>query len=37
MTLTVTKRDGKKVPFNADEINRSIERACHGLFDAYSL
>ena len=33
MTLTITKRDGTKEPFNADKINRSIERACHGLMD----
>jgi len=33
MTLTITKRDGTKEPFNADKINRSIERACAGLFD----
>jgi ribonucleoside-diphosphate reductase alpha chain len=33
MTLTVTRHDGKKEPFNADKINRSIERACKGLFD----
>ncbi len=36
MSITVTRHDGKKVPFNADEINRSIERACHGLFDPVS-
>ena len=33
MTLTITKRDGTKEPFNADKINRSIERACAGLED----
>src|ERR1700722_11436816 len=33
MTLTITKRDGTKEPFNADKINRSIERACAGLLD----
>src|ERR1700692_1210726 len=33
MTLTITKRDGTREPFNADKINRSIERACHGLLD----
>ena len=27
----VLKRDGAKEPFNADRINRSIERACYGL------
>jgi len=30
MNLTVTKQDGTKVPFNADYINKSIERACMG-------
>src|ERR1700730_9209352 len=33
MTLTITKRDGMKEPFNADKINRSIERACEALLD----
>ncbi len=33
MPLTITKRDGTKEPFNADRINRSIERACLGLTD----
>src|SRR5580692_12672407 len=33
MELTITKRDGTKEPFNADMINRSIERACQGLED----
>src|SRR3989344_1812752 len=36
MTLTITKRDGSKVPFNADRINKSIERACHGIADPIS-
>ncbi len=36
MSITVTRHDGTKVPFNADEINRSIERACRGLFDPVS-
>src|SRR3989338_7987032 len=36
MTLTFTKRDGTKVPFNADRINKSIERACYGLKDPIS-
>lgn len=31
MDILVTKRDGTKVPFDADRINRSIERACLGL------
>ncbi len=33
MTLYVTKRDGTREPFNANEINESIERACVGLVD----
>lgn len=36
MTLTITKRDGSRVPFNADRINKSIERACYGLSDPIS-
>lgn len=36
MTLTITKRDGTKVPFNADRINKSIERACYGIADPIS-
>ncbi len=31
MAITVTKRDGSRESFNADRINRSIERACRGL------
>src|ERR1700684_3174884 len=37
MTLTITKRDGTKEPFNADKINRSIERAAIGLLDPISM
>jgi len=37
MQLTISKRDGTKEPFNADKINRSIERACHGLIDPISM
>src|ERR1700679_1752700 len=33
MELTITKRDGTREPFNADKINRSIERACAGMQD----
>lgn len=33
MTLHITKRDGTREPFNADKINKSIERACFGLTD----
>lgn len=36
MNITITKRDGTKVPFNADRINKSIERACYGLSDPIS-
>src|SRR5271154_1672661 len=33
MELTITKRDGTRELFNADMINRSIERACQGMED----
>ena len=33
MSIYITHRDGTKEPFNADHINRSIERACFGLTD----
>lgn len=33
MVTYVTKRDGTKEPWNADYINRSIERETHGLAD----
>lgn len=36
MKISITKRDGTKEPFNADKINRSIERACYGLMDPVS-
>ncbi len=36
MQIQITKRDGTKEPFNADRINRSIERAAEGLFDPIS-
>lgn len=36
MQLQVTKRDGSKEFFNADRINKSIERACDGLEDKVS-
>lgn len=32
----ITKQDGTKEAFNADRINRSIERAAHGLTDPVS-
>ena len=31
MSLHITKRDGTKEVFNADRINKSIERACAGI------
>ncbi len=37
MSINITKRDGTKVPFNADYINRSIERAAAGLTDPVSM
>lgn len=33
MSINVKRHDGTVMPFNADKINRSIERACKGLFD----
>lgn len=33
MDFFVTKVDGSKAPFNADRINKAIERACKGLSD----
>ena len=36
ISLQITKRDGTKEPFNADKINRSIERATVGLSDPIS-
>ena len=37
MNISITKRDGTKEAFNADKINRSIERACIGLTDPVSM
>ena len=37
MTIYITKRDGTKELFNADLINRSIERACQGFIDPVSM
>lgn len=37
MNIFITKRDGTKELFNANEINRSIERACAGLEDPISM
>src|ERR1035437_8954306 len=36
MNISVTKRDGSKENFNADRINKSVERACMGLEDPIS-
>ncbi len=36
ISINVTRRDGTKVPFNADKINKSIERAAFGLSDPVS-
>jgi ribonucleoside-diphosphate reductase alpha chain len=33
MSINITHRDGTKEPFNADHINRSIEKAAFGLTD----
>lgn len=33
MSITITKRNGSREEFNADRINKSIERACYGLTD----
>src|SRR3989338_8201413 len=37
MEIYIKKRDGTKELFNADRINRSIERACQGLSDPISM
>jgi len=37
MNITITKRDGSRELFNADRINRSIERACRGLTDPVAM
>ncbi len=37
MSISITRGDGSKAPFNADKINRSIERACAGLTDPISM
>ena len=36
MAINITKRDGTKAAFNADRINKSIERACRGMTDPIS-
>jgi ribonucleoside-diphosphate reductase alpha chain len=37
MDIQITKADGTKAPFNADLINRSIERACQGMVDPVAM
>ncbi len=37
MAISITKHDGTKETFNADQINRSIERACRGLMDPIAM
>ncbi|MCC2631183.1 MAG: ribonucleoside-diphosphate reductase subunit alpha [Candidatus Paceibacter sp.] len=37
MSISITSRDGSKQAFNADKINRSIERACQGLTDPIAM
>ena len=37
MSILITRRDGTQAPFNADHINRSIERACKGLTDPVAM
>ncbi len=37
MSIHVTRRDGTREPFNADKINRSIERATIGLSDPIAM
>lgn len=36
MSIQITRRDGTREPFNADKINKSIERAAFGLTDHIS-
>jgi len=36
MNLNITRRDGTKESFDADRINRALERACEGLPDIVS-
>ncbi len=33
MNISITKRDGTRQPFDANRINKSIERACQGVSD----
>lgn len=35
--ITITRRDGTREPFDADRINKALERACKGFPDATSM
>jgi ribonucleoside-diphosphate reductase alpha chain len=37
MDIFITKHDGSKELFNADRINKSIERACEGIENAFAM
>ena len=37
MDIFITKHDGSKEVFNADRINKSIERACEGIENAFAM
>lgn len=37
MEISITKKNGTREPFNADKINRSIERACSGLMNPIAM
>lgn len=37
MEISITKKNGSREAFNANKINRSIERACKGLIDPISM
>ncbi len=37
MSISIKRSDGTLAPFNADRINRSIERACIGLVDPIAM
>jgi ribonucleoside-diphosphate reductase alpha chain len=37
MSISITKADGTREPFNADRVNRAIERACLGLTDPIAM
>ncbi len=37
MEITITKKNGSREAFNADKVNRSIERACKGMMNPISM